>query len=473
MHFPFRLYCVFPIVAQKDNVVIRRIKFLFRQPSVSNDARKPPLLHSIRMHPESVRRDAAHRIADPKQRVRIPPDELLELRAAAALLHHHQATSFHPKHTRGKRFFRISAAAPRILNLNGGEPLKRIRALWRDNAPYILFFLAYTAVFILFVHTLSFSLPIVLGIALGAVAKPACAFLENKLRMPRGRAAVCAAVAAYLLFLLGAGLLLYWLCRELIVFFAGSGYFEYEALAPAVRGVIERAAASIPALTERLSDSLSENMGAVLPAVGGMLRLFLSIPALLLMLALIPVAACLFLQHRAGLPRLAAYWLGPQRTLRLRREIRGLSRTSAGFAFSYFLIYAITFCESFIILYLLRIKYPLITALVVTVSDIFPILGPGTVLLPICLYQLLCGNFLRAAGLFIGWILLTVIRQIIEPRLVSKVTRTPAAAMLFAVYCSLVSGNFWLIPYVGIFFFLLELLTNAGILHAKKAGASK
>ena len=73
----------------------------------------------------------------------------------------------------------------------------------------------------------------------------------------------------------------------------------------------------------------------------------------------------------------------------------------------------------------------------------------------------------------IGWILLTVIRQIIEPRLVSKVTRTPAAAMLFAVYCSLVGGNFWLIPYVGIFFFLLELLTNAGILHAKKAGASK
>lgn len=106
-----------------------------------------------------------------------------------------------------------------------------------------------------------------------------------------------------------------------------------------------------------------------------------------------------------------------------------------------------------------------------TVSDIFPILGPGTVLLPICIYQLLCGNFLRAAGLFIGWILLTVIRQIIEPRLVSKVTRTPTAAMLFAVYCSLVSGNFWLIPYAGLFFFLLDLLKTAGILGVKKTGA--
>ena len=136
-----------------------------------------------------------------------------------------------------------------------------------------------------------------------------------------------------------------------------------------------------PALAERFSASLSENLDTVLPAVGSVFRLILSIPALLLMLALIPVAACLFLRHRAGIPRLSAYWIGPRRTQQLRKAIRGLSRTSAGFTFSYFLIYAITFCESFIILYLLRIQYPLITALIVTVSDIFPILGPGTVLL--------------------------------------------------------------------------------------------
>lgn len=353
----------------------------------------------------------------------------------------------------------------------GVKTLARIRKLWRDNAPYILFFLAYTAAFILFVHTLPLSLPLVLGIALGALAMPVCGFLEKKLRLSRGRAALIAGIGAYLLFLAAAGLLLYWLCRELVVFLTGSGYFNYDALVPEVRRVLEQAFDALPALAERFSASLSENLDTVLPAVGSVFRLILSIPALLLMLALIPVAACLFLRHRAGIPRLSAYWIGPRRTQQLRKAIRGLSRTSAGFAFSYFLIYAITFCESFIILYLLRIRYPLITALIVTVSDIFPILGPGTVLLPICIYQLLCGNFLRSAGLFIGWILLTVIRQIIEPRLVSKVTRTPTAAMLFAVYCSLVSGNFWLIPYAGLFFFLLDLLKTAGILGAKKTGA--
>lgn len=335
---------------------------------------------------------------------------------------------------------------------------------------YILFFLLYTAVFFLFTKTLAYTLPFVLGIFLGVLAKPVCGFLEHKLHLKCSRAAILASVGTYLLFLAAVFVLLFWLSREMIVFVTGEGYFKYEEFSPQVRASIEKLLASIPALAERLSDTLPENMASILPAVSGFFKLFLSIPAVFLILALIPVSAYLFLRYRTKLPNVCAYWIGAPKTIRLRRAIRGLTHTSAGFAFSYFLIYAITFCESFIILYLLGLKYPLITALIVTISDIFPILGPGTVLLPICIYRLLCGNFLQAIGLFTGWIILTVIRQIIEPRLVSKITRTPAIAMLVAVYCSFVSGNFWLIPYVGLFFFLLQLLQSAGLFDKEKTG---
>ena len=46
-------------------------------------------------------------------------------------------------------------------------------------------------------------------------------------------------------------------------------------------------------------------------------------------------------------------------------------------------------------------------------------------------------------------------------------TRTPPAVMLFAVYCSLISRNFWLIPYTGTFFMLIGMLKRAGILTVK------
>ena len=346
--------------------------------------------------------------------------------------------------------------------------VERIRKLWQESRAYLLFFAGYTVVFALFVQTLAYTLPFVLGILLALITVPICRFLEKKTHCSRTHAALWTAVCAYLLFLTAGAVLLVWLLRELLVFVSDSGYFRYEELSPGVRSAIGRVLAYLPELASRLSEILPGSMASLWPAVDSILKLLLSVPAFFLLLALIPVTAYLVLRFRSRLTAFAAYIVGKERVTQLRRAAHRLSRTSGGFAFSYFLIYTLTFSESFIIFHLLRMKYPLITALVVTVSDIFPVLGPGTVLLPLCVYQLLCGHLLQAAGLFVGWIVLTVIRQIIEPRLVAKVTRTPAIAMPASVYCSLVSGNFWLIPYTGLFFFLLQWLRAAGLLGKKE-----
>ena len=117
--------------------------------------------------------------------------------------------------------------------------------------------------------------------------------------------------------------------------------------------------------------------------------------------------------------------------------------------------------------------YPFTTAMVVTVSDIFPVLGPGAALFPLCLYRLLCGNAMQAIGLFVGWLLITVLRQIIEPRLISQVTRTPGLVMLAAVYAALLFGNFWLIPYTALLFYLNGLFSDAKLITKPTLGRKK
>lgn len=353
--------------------------------------------------------------------------------------------------------------------------MERIRRILKNNAAYILFFAGYTAAFLLFVRTLGYTLPFVLGLLLGILTRPACRFLERRLHLRRNHAALVTTILSYTLFLAGAVLLLYWLCHELIQFVAEGSYFQYEALSTPVRTLIEQIAEKLPELTGKLTDMLSGSLPTLLPSAGNVLKLFLSVPALFLILALIPITAFLTLLYREKLRSLAASFLGPERLLRLRHAMRRHAHNSNGFVFSYFLIYLITFCESVILLHLLQMSYPMITALIVTVSDIFPVLGPGAVLLPLCLYRLLCGSYAQAIGLFAGWIILTVVRQVIEPRLVSKVTRTPAFAMLAAVYASLISGNFWIIPYTALLFFSAQLLRDAKILSGSsknKSGAS-
>lgn len=347
--------------------------------------------------------------------------------------------------------------------------MKHISSLIRDNKAYILFWALYTLAFILAVSTLSLTLPVLLGLALGLLTKPVCAWLERRPHLSRRKAAGITAFLSYLLVLSALAFLLFWLLRELPDTLAKSGFFRYDDLLPEVRAVLDAALDYLPQLPQLAAELLPQNFMSVMPVLNVFLKTVLYIPAVLLALVLIPMTAYFVLSRREMLPRAAALCLGEETAQRLRGAVGGLSNTSGGFLASYLLIYAMTFCESFIILSLLNIRYPLLTACIVTVSDVFPIFGPGTVLLPICAYQLLCGNFLTAAGLFIGWLLFTIIRQIVEPRLVSRITRTPPLWMLLAVYLSFVTGNFWLILYAALYFVVRSLFTDAEILQKKKA----
>ena len=329
---------------------------------------------------------------------------------------------------------------------------KHIWKFVKSQKIFIILLISYTVVFVLAVRFIFHILPILLGGLLGWVTTPLCRLLEKRLHLSHKRAALCTAVAVYTVSLVLLALLFTRLIRESAAFFASGRYFRYEALAPAVRSFLERTWQELPQWISAAQKNFSGNMGAAMPALQGTVKAILLLPAVFLTLTLIPVFAYLTLLYRENL-------------LSLLKKLIG--ETSVGFVSAYALIYTITFAESFVMLHLLRMKYPLMTAAVVTVSDIFPVFGPGTVLLPLAVYRLLCGSAAQALGLFIGWIILSVIRQIIEPKLLAKMTRTPPAVMLFAVYCSLISRNFWLIPYTGTFFMLIGMLRKAGILTAK------
>lgn len=59
-------------------------------------------------------------------------------------------------------------------------------------------------------------------------------------------------------------------------------------------------------------------------------------------------------------------------------------------------------------------------ALVIAVLDILPVLGTGSVLIPWGIFAALNADFKMAAGVLILYLVITIIRNIIEPRLVGK-----------------------------------------------------
>ncbi len=94
-------------------------------------------------------------------------------------------------------------------------------------------------------------------------------------------------------------------------------------------------------------------------------------------------------------------------------------KTTLGRLFrSYLLIMFITFVEQTIGLTILGVDYSILIAMAIAVFDILPVVGSGTIMLPWAVSSLITGDLKMGVGLLILYVIITVIRQSIEPRIV-------------------------------------------------------
>lgn len=101
---------------------------------------------------------------------------------------------------------------------------------------------------------------------------------------------------------------------------------------------------------------------------------------------------------------------------------------------AYLLLLGLTFLELLAGFWLLRVPYALLLALVIAFVDLLPVLGVGTVLAPWAIVALLQKHFYLGFGLLILYGAVTVLRQIVEPRLVGHSLGLHPLVTLFASF---------------------------------------
>ncbi len=88
----------------------------------------------------------------------------------------------------------------------------------------------------------------------------------------------------------------------------------------------------------------------------------------------------------------------------------------------YFWLYLITFFELFFGFMALGISNPLLLALLISFVDILPVLGTGTVLLPWAIVRFMQNDFKTGIGLAILYIVIIIIRNLLEPKIIGSQT---------------------------------------------------
>ena len=101
---------------------------------------------------------------------------------------------------------------------------------------------------------------------------------------------------------------------------------------------------------------------------------------------------------------------------------------------AYFFVFLITFFELYAGLSVLGRKYALLIAFLVAVFDILPLFGVGAVLVPWGVILLARGSIGVGIGMLALFLVMTVVRQIVEPHLIGKHLGIHPLASLVSVY---------------------------------------
>ncbi|GED32513.1 MULTISPECIES: sporulation integral membrane protein YtvI [Brevibacillus] len=335
-----------------------------------------------------------------------------------------------------------------------------------------IFLLVFVLAILLFL--LPYSVPFVLALVTAILLEPLVLFLIRNLRLNR----LGAVIGSFLLFLLSFAVIAYWLGTQIVV-----QSVDLAQKLPAYSrhlfdflestfGQWELYYASLPKETviqiQQVFDSLKTSAMNAASTIGkGILGAVATIPGFLISTIIFLVALFLI---SLDLPRLRAGFMR-MFTVSAREKINvvftQLNRATIGFLRAQIILSLVTFLIAWLGLVILHIKYSAVIALLIVLVDILPILGTGSFLVPWAVYNFFTDKTHLAIGLIILFLAITVIRRIIEPKILASNLGISALAALVSLFLGFqVMGFFGLIlgPALVIIY---EALRKAGFLKFK------
>ena len=300
-------------------------------------------------------------------------------------------------------------------------------------------------------YLLPILLPFLLAACLALAAEPLVRVLHRRLKLPRGAASGIAVVITLIL----AALIVLALCALLLR--------ELGQLAGILPDLGETALSGMESLEGFLLELAAGTPAAVSPILVSGVESFFSDGTALLdqviaravqlasgVVTRIPDSALGFgtwilasFMISAKLPQIR-HWLKGRLPASWRERylpaVKRLKQNLSGWLLAQLKLTGITFCLLTVGFLLLRVRYAPLWAAVISLLDALPVLGTGTVLIPWSLVCFLQGDPIQAVGLLGIYAAASLIRSVLEPRLVGKQLGLDPLLTLLALYAGY---RFW------------------------------
>ncbi|MBQ2766071.1 MAG: sporulation integral membrane protein YtvI [Clostridia bacterium] len=306
------------------------------------------------------------------------------------------------------------------------------------------------AVYIALKYALGIVMPFIIGFFIAAVLNPAVRFLSKKFRLKRRPTSVL----ILLLFYATIGMILTFAVVKLTVLigdFSGRLPEIYsDNIEPAlvsifewVNGIISRidgqSASEISDSIRGMFESIKNSLGTAVSNISVRALAWLSgfaasVPRFIIELVFCVISSFFFIIDYEAILRILKSLL-PKKAIGIMSDLRDrFFMTILKYLRSYALIMLITFAELFFGLTLIGIENAAVYSLIIALLDVLPVIGTGAVMVPWGIAEIIRQRIGAGGALIILWAAITVIRNIIEPKIVGRQVGLHPLVTLIAMF---------------------------------------
>lgn len=308
----------------------------------------------------------------------------------------------------------------------------------------------------------SYLTPFLIGIFASFIVQRPANFINKKLRIPKGAITIILVILTYAFIIALLGAISYALYVVLSSFIQN----ELPSYLPTIKSAFEglniwfasafkdlpaEVINSIQALPETLINKVATIGGSFAAEIG--LTLAKATPQMIITIIVTIVASCYIALDYDQVIKFIKAQLS-ERTIGIITDIKELfTKNIFRMLRGYLILMIITFLELCVFIAILGFKNFAGIAAMIAIVDILPVLGTGTIVIPWSLISLLTGNYFAAIVLILAYIIITIVRNFLEPRIVGHQIGLNPLVMLIALFVGL-----RLMGFAGMFLLPLTIL---------------
>ncbi len=311
-----------------------------------------------------------------------------------------------------------------------------------------IFFVLYTFVFVLFFSTIGYTLPFVLALILALMLKIPTKYIMKKFNIKSTIASLFTTTIFFTIFVvlltiiittissetvqLAKNLQLYITSNKysIINFFTNMQNY-YKNLDPSIISNIEAN------ITDYITKTIDVSMGASSKIFSQTLGFVSTIPYTLMVLLFTLLTTYFFTSDLSSSSNKIFDLIPSKNEDRMHSIFDESKKMFKNYLLSYLLIITITFLETLVVFLIFKVKYAVTLSILCGIFDLLPIFGIGAIYLPLIIIFFVSNNYVAALGLLISYIIITIVRQIIEPKIVSTSLGIHPVAVLASIFIGL------------------------------------